>query len=265
MTNPSLLNHLRSLFRYRELLWMWTLREIKVRYKQSLLGIAWAILQPLSLMVIFSVVFSIFVPLPTDGVPYPIFSYTALLPWTFFTTAITFGVPSLTNNMHLVTKIYFPREILPMAVIGAALVDLGAAATVFLGMLLFYRVQIGVAFLLAPVLLLIEIALALGVVFFASAVNARFRDVRFVVPLAMQLWMYATPIIYPMSLVPERFRLLYQLNPMAVLIEAYRSVILHRQMPTGGMLALVAGLSFTVLVLGYWYFKTEERTFADII
>lgn len=257
--------NLRTLYRYRELLWMWTMRDVRVRYTQSVLGSAWAILQPLSLMIIFTLVFSFFVRVPTDGIPYPIFSYTAVLPWTFFATSITFGVPSLTNNMHLVTKIYFPREIFPIAAMGAAFLDFLIASMIFLGMMIFYRVPVSLSLMLVPLLLLLQIVLILGVVFFGSAINVFYRDVRFVVPLAMQLWMYATPIIYPLSLVPERFRPLYMLNPMAGIIDAYRTVILRQQMPRWDYLGLAAGISLLLLFFAYRYFKSAEREFADII
>lgn len=260
-----MLAHLKALVRHRDLLWTWVWRDIRVRYKQSLLGGLWAIIQPLSLMLMFTLIFSIFAPLPTEGIPYPIFSYTALLPWTFFATSITFAVTSLTNNMSLVTKIYFPREILPLAAVGTSLLDLGIAAIVLVGLMLFYWVPLSLTMLLFPVLLLIQITLALGIAFFASAVNVFYRDIRFIVPLAMQLWMYATPIIYPVQLVPERYLPIYMLNPMAGLIEGYRSILLHGEMPNWAYLGLSAGVSTVLFLAGYAYFKHVEPRFADII
>jgi len=241
------------------------LRDIRVRYKQSLLGAAWAILQPLALMIVFTVVFSFFARVPTDGVPYPIFSYTALLPWTFFATAIGFAVPSLVNNMNLVTKVYFPREILPISAMGASFIDFLIASLVYIGLMVFYRVPLNATMLLVPVLLAVQMTLTGGVILFASAVNVFYRDIRFVVPLGVQIWMYATPIIYPVALVPERFRLIYMLNPMAVLIDSYRAIALRGEWPNWGCLGFAAVLSGVVFVLGYLYFKRVEWQFADII
>jgi lipopolysaccharide transport system permease protein len=216
-------------------------------------------------MVVFSVIFTRIVRVPTGDTPYPIFSYTALLPWTFFATAVGFAVPSLVNNMTLVTKVYLPREIFPLAAVGASFVDFLVAAVVFVGMMVVYRVQLGVTFLALPLLIVIQILLTLGVVLFAAAVNVYYRDVRFIVPLGLQLWMYATPVIYDVSLVPERFRSLYMLNPMAGLIEAYRAVTLRGVWPDWNTLGPAAALSALVFVLGYLYFKRVEWQFADII
>jgi len=260
-----MLSSLRELYAYRELLWSWVERNVKVRYKQSLLGAAWAILQPLSTTILFAVVFSRFVEVPTDGIPYPIFYYSALLPWTFLTASITFAAPSLVNNMNLVTKIYFPREILPVSAVVASGVDLLIASLVFVGMIVFYRVPLGWGIALVPVVFAIQFMLTLGISLFASAFMVFYRDVRFVVPLGLQLWMYLTPIIYPMSRVPERFRALYLLNPMAGLIESYRVIVLRAQWPDPTRLGTAAGISVVVLVLAYAYFKRAEAVFADII
>jgi len=244
---------------------MWALREIKVRYKQSVLGAAWAILQPLALMIVLTVVFSFFARVPTDGVPYPIFSYTALLPWTFLSTSIAFAVPSMINNMNLVSKIYFPREILPLGSLIAACLDFLIAAFVFLGLLVFYRVPASLNLLWVPLLLAIQIALTSGIVLFLSALIVSFRDLRFVVPLGVQIWMYASPVIYPTSLVPERFRSLYMLNPMTGLIDSYRSVVLYGDAPNLPDLIPSALISASLLVTAYMYFKRSEVRFADII
>lgn len=260
-----MITHLKVLYTYRELLWMWTWRNVKVRYKQSLLGGGWAILQPLSLMVLFSIVFTYFVRIPTDGVPYPIFSYIALLPWSFLVASISFGVPSLVQNLNLVTKIYFPREILPAAVIVASLIDFLMASLVLIGMMIFYQIQPSITLLVVPLLLGIQILLLLGIVLFAAAMNVFYRDIGFVVPLAIQLWMYATPVIYPAKAVPERFRDLYMLNPMAILIEAFRAVALQGIWPHWGYLGLAFGISTIVFLSGYFYFKRVEWQFADII
>jgi lipopolysaccharide transport system permease protein len=259
------LEPLGRLIQYRDLLWMWTLREIRVRYKQSVVGGLWAILQPLALMIVFTVVFSLLVKVPTDGIPYPIFSYAGLLPWMFFSTSVGFAVPSLVNNMDLVTKIYFPREILPMAAVGAALLDFAIASIIFAGLMLVYRVALSWTILWVPLLLGIQIALTLGLVLLMSAVNVFYRDVRFVIPLLLQIWMYATPIIYPVTLVPPRFRGLYALNPMVGLIDGYRRVAVLGEPPWWGALAVSAIAAAAILAGGYAIFKRSEAVFADVI
>jgi len=254
-----------ELYRYRELLWRWILREIGVRYKQSLLGAAWAILQPLTMMAVFTVVFSFLARVPTDGVPYPVFSYVALLPWTFLTTSISFGVPSLVNNLNLVTKIYFPREILPLGAIGASFLDFLIATTIFLPMLLFYRIPFSWTVAWVPLLVVLQIVLMIGATLLGSAVIVRYRDVRFIVPLGLQLWLFASPVIYPVSLVPEWFRPYYMLNPMAGIIDSYRRVVLYGEPPVPGYLGLSAGFALALFVIGYLTFNRLEKSFADVI
>lgn len=256
---------LRELFRYRELLWVWSGREVKVRYSQSVLGAAWAILQPLALMLVFSVVFSLFLRVPTGDIPYPVFSYTALLPWTLFSGALSQAIPALVSNMNLVTKIYFPREILPLASIGAALVDFAVAGVVFIGLLVFYQVRVGWTVLLVPLILLIQLMLMLGVALPLAAVNVFYRDVRFVIPLLLQVWLYATPVIYPLELVPEGWRWVLALNPMVGIIEAYRAVVLRGLLPDWGLLGLSAAVSLALMLGGYALFKRLEPQFADVI
>jgi len=256
---------LRELFNARDLLWMWTLREIKIRYKQSILGAAWAILQPVALTLVFTLVFSYLARVPSDGAPYPIFAYTALLPWTLVATSIGFAVPSLINNTNLVTKIYFPKEILPLGAIGAALLDFLVATLVFVGMMIIYAVPLSLNLLWLPLLLVVQIALITGVSLVAAAINVFYRDVRFVVPLGLQIWMYASPIIYPVSLVPERFQTIYMLNPMAGLINSYRRVVLHAAAPAASELLLAFVVSAGICILGYLYFKKVEPAFADVI
>jgi lipopolysaccharide transport system permease protein len=259
------MSHLVTLSQYRDLLWLWAAREVRVRYKQSLLGVAWAILQPLALTVVFTLIFSLMVRVDTQGIPYPIFAYSALVPWTFFSTALSFGIPSLVNNMNLVTKIYFPREVLPLASIGAAFVDFAAAAVVFVGMLILYGVRPDAHALWIIPLLGIQLVLTMGVTLLGSATIVFFRDVRFVVPLLIQVWMYATPIIYPTDLVPESLRPYYFLNPMAGIIDGYRRALLMGEAPQMTALLLSAVISCLLLVLGYALFKRVEPLFADLI
>lgn len=254
-----------ELFRYRDLLWLWMLREVQVRYKQSLLGIAWALLQPLALTIIFTIVFSRLLRVDTGGIPYPVFSYAALVPWTFFSSSLAFGIPSLVNNMNLVTKIYFPREILPLASIGAAFVDFLVSAAILVGMMLIYGLKPGWVSLWIVPLLVLQIALTIAVVLLGSAFLVFFRDVRFVVPLLTQVWMYASPIIYPTTLVPEQFRTLYFLNPMAGIIDGYRRVLLTREAPQLDAIALAAAVVLVLLPMSYLLFKRSEPVFADLI
>lgn len=260
-----MITDLKILYRYRELLWLWILREIRVRYKQSLLGAAWAILQPLSMMIIFTLVFSNLARIPTDGIPYPIFSYSALLPWTFFSTSISMGVPSLVTNLNLVTKTYFPREILPLGSIGVGFFDFLIASTIFLFLYFFYQMPFTWAVAWLPLILALQILLAIGVTLLGAAFNVLYRDVRFIVPLGLQLWLYASPIIYPVSLVPERFRPLYMLNPMAGIISAYRQVLLYGRSPNWTELGLSAVVTGVIFFLGYRVFRRLEVIFADII
>jgi lipopolysaccharide transport system permease protein len=260
-----MVSHLRELYAHRDLLLLWTLRDVKVRYKQSLLGAAWAVIQPLTIMVVFTLVFSVFAKIPSDGVPYPLFSFSALVPWTLLSTAMTVAVPSLVNNMNLVTKTYFPREILPLAAVAAALVDFGIATVIFVAMLVVYRSPIGLAVVVVPLLLVVQLTLTLGITLWAAALNVFYRDLRFVVPLGLQLWMYATPIIYPLSLVPARYRALYLLNPMASIIDGYRAALLHNTFPSGPPLLAGTLVSVAIFVLGYRYFKHAEPQFADLI
>ena len=260
-----MIRSLRELLTYRELLLTWTLREIKVRYKQSVLGAIWAVLQPLSLMVIFTIVFGFFVKVPTGNTPYPVFSYVALLPWTFFSASISSATLSLTNNINLVTKIYFPREILPLASIGAAFLDYLVAFGLFIVLIVIYQVPITINWLFLPLLLLIQIVLTVGISIFSAATIVLYRDVRFIVPLALQLWMYLTPVVYPVELVPEKWRALYLLNPMASIIDGYRRVVLDATPPRWEAMAFSAIISIGFFFLSYAYFKRSESTFADVI
>jgi lipopolysaccharide transport system permease protein len=262
---PSLSRTVRELLRHRELLATIVQREIKVRYKQASLGILWALIQPLSLMIVFSLFFGKLAKVPSDSVPYPIFSYTGLLPWTFFAASLNAAIPSLANNSHLITKIYFPREIFPLASVLAAAVDFGIACLLFGGMLLWYHVPLRLTMGWLPVLLTIQVLFTLGVSLFLSALNVRYRDVRHALPLLIQIWMYASPVVYPASLIPERYRGLYMLNPLATLLEGYRAVTLHGLPPDLPGLALAAALAAAAFWIGYRYFKWTERTFADTI
>ena len=254
-----------ELWHFRELLLALTLREIKVRYKQTLLGAAWAILQPASLTVIFTIVFGVFLKVDSGSVPYPIFAYSALLPWTFFTTSVSFGSLSVVNNGNLVTKVYFPREILPLASIGAAIFDFIMASGVFALLLFFYDVSIGLAILYLPVLVFLIILLTTGISFFLSTANVLFRDIKFVVPLLLQIWLYVTPVIYSTDQVPEKYNFYLKLNPLTPLIEGFRDVTVFNRGLNFSELAISFLVASLILVSGYWWFKNREKIFADVM
>ena len=260
-----LTQNIRVLSDYRELLFNWTAREIKSRYRQSVLGAGWAVIQPLIQMAVISTIFGGLLRVPSDGVPYPVFAFAALAPWTMFSQSITAAVPSLRGNMDLVTKVYFPREILPISAILARLIDFGAAFLVFLGMLLWYGMPAQGTMILLPLLLLIQITLAAGLSLWGAAVGVFVRDVSFAVPLGLQIWMYMSPVIYPLSMVPPKWRPIYLLNPMAGIIDAYRNVMLAGVWPNWTSLAYAAAASLLLFVTAYIYFKRVEMAMSDII
>lgn len=254
----------RALWAYRELLWVLTARDIKVRYKQTVLGAGWAILRPFITMVIFSVVFGQLAKMPSDGYPYPVFVYAALLPWTFFAGAIGTSGGSLVGSANLVSKVYFPRLIIPLSSVGAGLVDLLISTGILLLMMLYYGVGWSWNLLAAPVLLLFVIFTALGVGTLLSALTVAYRDFTHLTPFMVQIWMYVTPVIFPVSLVPERWQWLLYINPMTGLVEGFRSAFLGKPFDMTGL-----GISFAVAVVifivGVAYFEKVERRFADII
>ncbi|HWP44366.1 MAG TPA: ABC transporter permease, partial [Blastocatellia bacterium] len=250
---------------YRDLFYTLSVHRIKVRYKQSLLGIFWAILQPLSMMLIFSLVFSLVARMPSDGTPYPLFAYSALLPWFYFSTGITGATNGLVSHTHLITKVYFPREILPLTYVVAALFDFLVASIVLAGLMVYYGVPLTAnALYAAPVILVLTLfIIAMSLLF--SATQARFRDVGIAVPLLIQFWMFATPVIYPLSAVPERLRELFALNPMAGLIESFRRAMLYGAQPDFASLGTSLAITIILLPASYLYFKRAEATMADII
>lgn len=254
-----------SFLNYRELLFAWTSRIIRARYQQSILGGLWAILQPIATVLIFTVVFSYFLKVDTGKVPYIVFSYTAMVPWLFFSTSINEMVESIVSNMNLVAKIYFPREILVFSTLLARLVDFLIAFILLIILIIIYKVPVNLpVWLFIPVILICQIFLALGIGFFASSINVFFRDIKHVFTLIMQLWLYATPIIYPISIVPERIKSIYFLNPMVGIIEGYRAILLYGKMPDISFVFSLI-ISVVILLLGYTFFKKIEFRFADII
>jgi lipopolysaccharide transport system permease protein len=254
----------RELWHYRDLLYFLTWREISIRYKQTLLGFAWAIIQPLMTMVVFTVFLGRLAKVPSDGIPYPVFSYLGLLPWTYFANAISRSGTSLVGNANLLSKVYFPRILIPLSGTLSALVDYAIAFVVLAGLMLWYGiVPAASSLLLLPLVLLTAVA-ATGVGMWLSALNVRYRDVQHAIPFLVQLWMYATPVVYPTSVVPEKWRTLFALNPMAGIIEAYRSSVLGRPVDWR-VLATSTLAALVVTALGMWQFRRMERTFADIV
>jgi lipopolysaccharide transport system permease protein len=256
--------NLRDLWNYRELLYFLTWRDIKVRYKQTVLGAAWAVLQPFFTMVVFSVFFGQLARVPSDGIPYPIFSYCALLPWSYFSGALDRAGNSLVGSSHLITKVYFPRLAIPISAVTAGLVDFGIAFVVLLGMMLYYGYAPTTAALTLPFFLLLAVATALAVGLWLSALNVQYRDVRYTIPFLTQFWLFATPIAYSSSLVPERWRAWYGLNPMAGVVEGFRWALLGKE-PPGPLLAVSIVVVVLLLIGGLYYFRRMERTFADVV
>jgi len=257
--------HSKSLFQARDLLWAWTTRNIQARYQQSALGWLWAIVQPGAQVIIFTLIFTRFVPIDTGSIPYPVFSFVAVTPWTFLAASLTDMSQALVANMNLVNKIYFPREVLPIAAMLARLLDFGVAVCLLVLLMLYYRAPAYPAgWLFLPVILIIQLALILGLGLASAAANVFFRDVQSLLTLGLQVWFYACPIIYPATMVPEPIRPFYFLNPMAGVIEAYRDVLLNGRLP-GNYLIISAGMALGIFVIGYWFFKRVEFQFADII
>jgi lipopolysaccharide transport system permease protein len=257
--------NLRDLWAYRELLYFLTWRDIKVRYKQTALGMAWVVLQPLLLMLVFTMFFGRLVELPSDGIPYPLFTYTALLPWQLFSRALNEGSMSLIAHERVITKTYFPRILLPASAVLASLIDFGIAFLVLIGFILFYGVHPGLAIFTLPLFVLLVVMTAFGVSLWLAAFNVLYRDVRYVLPFLTQLWMFATPIIYPVSVVPDSWRLLYSLNPMVGVVEGFRWALLGNTSGMDTMFGLSALVVAGVLAGGILYFQSVQQTFADVI
>jgi len=256
---------LRELWQYRELLYFLTWRDIKVRYKQTVLGAAWAIIQPFFTMVVFSLFFGQLAKVPSDGIPYPIFSYTALVPWTFFANGLNQSSNSLVGSANLITKVYFPRLVVPLSAVISGVVDFVLAFAVLLGMMTFYGLWPTSAVIWLPLLLLLALVTALGVGLWLSAMNVQFRDVRYAVPFLIQFWMFATPIAYPSSLLAQPWRTIYALNPMVGVVEGFRWALLGIQTSPGPVIIVSALAALATLVSGAFYFRRMEKTFADIV
>jgi lipopolysaccharide transport system permease protein len=257
--------NLPELWAARELLYFFVWRDIKVRYKQTAIGAAWAVIQPFMTMVVFSLFFGTLAKIPSHGVPYPIFYYSALLPWTYFAGALQHTTNVVVDQQHVITKVYFPRLVLPLAAVTSGLVDFAISFLVFLGMMVWYHIKPGLALLFFPLFLLLAVLTALGVGLWLSALNAIYRDVRYVLPFLVQFWMFASPVVYPSSLVPQRWRGLYGLNPMAGVIEGFRWSLTGRGQPPTLMLAASFGVVLLLVVGGMVYFQRMEGTIADVV
>lgn len=257
--------YLTTFFSYWDLLLTLSLHRVKVRYKQSVLGLAWAVLQPLALMAIYTVIFSVVTHMPSDGAPYSIFVFSALLPWTFFSGAVTSSTNGLVSHTQLITKVFFPREILPVTYIVATLFDMFTGMIVLAAMMFFYHVGVtALALWLIPVLF-IAVAFATALSLVLSVLQVRFRDIGLAMPLLMQLWMFASPVVYPMSAVPARLRPWYLLNPMAGVVENFRRVLIQHQSPDLDSLRVAAIVTALLVPLAYLIFKQQEANLADVI
>jgi lipopolysaccharide transport system permease protein len=257
--------NLREIWEYRELLYFLTWRDIKVRYKQTAIGAAWAIIQPFSTMVVFSVFFGHLAKVPSDGIPYPIFVYCALLPWQLFAHALTEASNSVVGSQNLISKVYFPRLLVPIAAVCGGLVDFAISFLVLLGMMAYYGLTPGVAIITLPLFVLLAVLTALAVGVWLSALNVRYRDVRYALGYLVQFWLFATPVAYPSSLLPEPFRALYGLNPMAGVVEGFRWALLGKAESPGMLLGVSSAVVLLVFVGGLLYFTRMEESFADLV
>jgi homopolymeric O-antigen transport system permease protein len=256
---------LSELWEYRELLYFLVWRDIKVRYKQTALGAAWAVMQPLFMMLVFSLFFGRLAKLPSDGIPYPVFTFCALIPWQLFANALTESSNSLIGNQNLITKVYFARLVIPIAAVLSGLVDFLIAFVLLLGMMLFYGILPGWSILALPAFILLAVLTALAVGLWLSALNVQFRDVRYTMNFLVQFWLFATPVAYPSSIVPEQWRALYGINPMVGVVEGFRWALLGKSQPPGAMVFASIAVVLVLLLGGLYYFRRMEQEFADII
>jgi lipopolysaccharide transport system permease protein len=255
----------REIYDYKDLLYFLVWRDIKVRYKQTALGVAWVVLQPVISMIIFTIIFGKIARLPSEGIPYAVFTYSALLPWQLFAYSLAQSSQSLVANEKLITKIYFPRIIIPMAPIFAGLIDFLISFAVFIAIMVFYGITPGFALIHLPVFILLVVLTSLGVGLWFTALNVRFRDVRYTVPFLTQVWFYLTPVAYYSTLIPESWQFVYRLNPMIGAVEGFRWALLNKAAPALSVLWVSATLSLVLLISGLFYFQKVEGEFADII
>jgi lipopolysaccharide transport system permease protein len=257
--------NLHELWRNRELFVFYTIRDLKVRYKQTLLGVAWAVLQPVLTMVVFSIFFGRLAGVPSDGMPYPVFAFCALLPWQLFAYALTQSSNSLVQDAQVLTKVYFPRLIIPFGSVIAGLADFSIAFVVLIGMMLYYGILPGLAVVTLPFFILLALAAALSVGLWLSALNVKFRDVRYTLPFLAQFWLFVTPVAYSSSLVPAKWQTIYGINPMVGVVEGFRWALLGKSSPAAPMLIVSVAVTIILLVGGLFYFRRMEKSFADIV
>ena len=255
----------REFWHYRELFFFLIWRDVKVRYKQTFLGVSWAIIQPFCTMVVFSIFFGRLAKMPSDGIPYPIFAYSALLPWTYFSNSLSHGGNSLVSNAHLITKVYFPRACLPISSALGGLVDFGIATSVLLLMMLYYGIPFSWELALWPLLIIPLVMLAMAVVLVLSSLNVIYRDIRYLIPFITQLWLFISPVIYPASIIPEQFRFLSVLNPISSIIEAFRAALLPDRLIDWNGLGVSVAIISLLLFFGMRFFNNIEKDLADVV
>jgi lipopolysaccharide transport system permease protein len=254
-----------DLWQYRELLYFLVWRDLKVRYKQTVIGVAWAVIQPLITMITFSIIFGYLARIPSDDLPYPVFAYSALLPWTYFASALNRCTVSVVNDANLVSKVYFPRLILPLTGVVSGMVDVSISFVLLIGLMGWYRIGLTWRVLTLPAFLLLAVLTALAVGLWLSALNVRYRDVSYTVPFLVQIWMFLSPVLYSVRLIPEQYRLLYSLNPMAGVIDGFRWALLGKASPDLSMMTLSIVVVLTIGIGGLVFFRNMERTFADVV
>jgi lipopolysaccharide transport system permease protein len=256
---------LKDLWEYRELLYFLVWRDVKVRYKQTVLGALWAVIQPFMTMVVFSIFFGYLAKIPSDGIPYPIFAYAALVPWTFFANGLTQSSNSLVGNSNLIQKVYFPRLVIPISAVGSGILDFAIAFSVLLGMMFYFGIVPTANMVWLPLFLLLALVTSLGAGLWLSALNVEYRDVKYVVPFLTQFWLFATPIAYPSSLLSEPWRTVYGFNPMVGVVEGFRWALVGTEQAPGGMIVVSSLVALILLVSGAFYFRRMEKTFADVV
>jgi homopolymeric O-antigen transport system permease protein len=266
MTKPAFRSDwIQELWRHRELFYFLAWRDIKLRYKQTVLGVLWALIQPLFTMLVFTLFFGNLAKIPSDGAPYPLFYIAALLPWTYFSTTLATSGNSLVTNSQLITKVYFPRAILPASGAMSGLLDFAIGCLILVGLMVYYGVRPDWAFLLWPMLLIPLVVLTLGISMILASLNVRYRDIKYALPFMIQLWLFVTPVIYPTGIIPERFRVIAALNPLTGIIDAFRNSVISSQRIDWQLLMLSSALTVVIFVTGLHFFRKTERTFADIV
>lgn len=265
VTTVTRFEWIREFWNYRELLYFFVWRDIKIKYKQTVFGALWAIIQPFSAMVVFTIFFGKFAKMPSEGVPYPVFSYSALVPWTYFAGAVGFSGNSLVGNSNLLTKVYFPRFAIPASAALSGILDFFIASVILFGIMIFYNIPITWNLLFWPILVIPLFLLSLGLGMVFSSLNVKYRDIKYTIPFLMQIWLFITPIIYPISILPEKYQKIAALNPLTGIIETFRCVVLPNKQLNASLLFFSIIVSIVVFLVGLIYFRKTERNFADIV